>query len=103
MCRLNCTLHNKEKGKERKLHTKAVTMIDHVTGWFEIVNYDDKIEITIENSVEIMCLSRSPITVEITYDQGKEFIDPEVRKSLIEKEYGITANPCTSRNYYFSP
>ena len=74
-----------------------------VTRWFEIVNYDDKIEITIENSVVTMCLSRSPITVEITYDQGKEFIGPEFRKSLIEIEYGITANPSTSRNYYFSP
>ena len=70
-------------------------MIDHVTGWFEIEEYDDKREITIANSVEIMCLSRSPISAEITYDQGKEFIDPEFRKSLIEKEYGITANTST--------
>ena len=41
MCKLNCTLHNKEKGKEKKLHTKSVTMIDHVTGWFEIEDYND--------------------------------------------------------------
>ena len=30
------------KGNEEKLHLKAVTMIDPVTGCFEIAQYDDK-------------------------------------------------------------
>ena len=32
----------------------------------------------------------------MTYDQGKEFIGQEFRKSLIETEYGITAKQITS-------
>ena len=31
------TLLHKEKVEKENLHLKAVTMIDHVTGWFEIV------------------------------------------------------------------
>ena len=46
-------------------------MINPVTGWFEIVQYDDKREITIANLVETMWLSRYPIPIEIMYDQGK--------------------------------
>ena len=52
-------------------------MIDPVTGWFEIVQYDDKRSITIANLVETAWLSRYPIPKEITYDQGKEFIGNE--------------------------
>ena len=47
------------------------------------------------NLVEIMWLSRYPIPIEIMYDQGKEFIRLELRKSLIETEYRITAKPST--------
>ena len=43
--------HTKED-KNEKLHIKAVTLIDPVTGWFEVVQYDDKIAITIANLVE---------------------------------------------------
>ena len=46
-------------------------MIDHVTGWFEIVQYDNKGAITIADLVETMWLSRYPRPIEITYDQGK--------------------------------
>ena len=60
-------------------------MIDPVTGWFEFVRYNDKIEITIVNLVETTWLSRYPRPIEITYDQGNEFIGHEFRKSLIEK------------------
>ena len=45
-------------------------MIDPVTGWFEIIQYDDKIAITIANLVETMWLTRYPRPMEITYDQG---------------------------------
>ena len=45
-----------------------------------------------------MGLSRYPRPIEITYDQGKEFIGHGFRKYLIETEYGITANTSTSGN-----
>ena len=46
-------------------------MIDHVTGWFEIVQYDNKGAITIADLVENTCLYIFPRSIEITYDQGK--------------------------------
>ena len=33
-----------EEGKKENLHLKAITVVDPVTGQFEIVQYDDKIE-----------------------------------------------------------
>ena len=60
-------------------------MIDHVTGWFKITQYNDKNEITIAYLVETRCLTRYPWPTKITYDQGSEFIGHEFRKSLIEK------------------
>ena len=46
-------------------------MIDPVTGWFEVVRYDDKIAITMEDLVETAWMSRYPRPIEITHDQGK--------------------------------
>ena len=46
-------------------------IIDPVTGWLEVVRYDDKIVITIANLVETMWLSRYPRPIKVTYDQGK--------------------------------
>ena len=43
-------------------------------------------------------MSIYPRPMEITYDQGSEFIDHEVRKPLIEMEYGIVAAPSTLIN-----
>ena len=42
----------RRKDKQENLHIKAVKMINPVTGWFEVVQYDDKIVITIVNLVE---------------------------------------------------
>ena len=44
-------------------------MINSVTGWFEITQYNDKIVISIVNLVETIWLSRYPRPTEITYDQ----------------------------------
>ena len=73
-------------------------MIYPVTGWFEVVQYYDKIAITIANLVETTWMYRYPRPIKITYDQGKECIGHNFRKSLIETEYGITAKPRTSGN-----
>ena len=60
-------------------------MIDPVTGWFEITKYDNKRAISIANLVETTLLNIYHIPMEITYDQGSEFIVREFIKSLIEK------------------
>ena len=46
-------------------------MIDPVTVWLEITQYDDKRAILIANLVETTWLSRYPRPMDITYDQGK--------------------------------
>ena len=43
----------RRKGKE-PLILKALTMIDPVTGWFEVMQYRDKKAMTIANLVETM-------------------------------------------------
>ena len=73
-------------------------MTDPITLWFKINQYDNKYVISITNLVENTWLNKYPRPMEITYDQGKEFIGNEFRKYLIEYEYGITAKPSTSRN-----
>ena len=73
-------------------------MINPVTGWFKIAQYDDKIVIYIAKLVETTWLYRYPRPIEITYDQGSEFIGHKFIKSLIEAEYGITAKPSTLVN-----
>ena len=45
-------------------------MIDPVTGYFEIAQYNDKTAITIANLVETTWLSRYPRPIEIMFDQG---------------------------------
>ena len=59
-------------------------MINPVTGWFEIAQYDDKRTISIANLVETTWLSIYPRPIEIIYDQGSEFITHKFRNSLIE-------------------
>ena len=73
-------------------------MIDPVTGWSEITQYDDKRSISIANLVEITWLTRYPIPTDITYDQGSKLISNEFIDSLIEKYYGITAKTSTLVN-----
>ena len=59
-------------------------MIDPVTGWFGITQYDDKRAISTANLVETTWLTRYPRPMGITYDQGYEFIGRELREYLIE-------------------
>ena len=73
-------------------------MIDPVTGWFKIIQYDDKRAIVIINIVKTTWLTIHLRPTEIMYDQGPEFIGREFRKSLIEKEYGIISKTSTLGN-----
>ena len=60
----------RRKWHKENLNLKAATMIDPVTGWFEITEYNDMRTISTANLVETMWMSRYPRTMEITYDQG---------------------------------
>ena len=73
-------------------------MIDPVTIFFEIAQYEDKRAISITDLAETAWLSRYLRPIEITYEQGNKFIGPEFRKYLIETEYGITDKSSTSVN-----
>ena len=73
-------------------------MINPITGWLKITQYKDKIVMSISKLVETTCLSRYPRPMEITYDQGSEFIGHEFSKSLIEGYYWMTSKPSTSGN-----
>ena len=58
------------KIQKENLNTKAVTIIDPVTGWLKIMQYGDKRAISVSNLVETTWLTIYPIPMEITYDQG---------------------------------
>ena len=73
-------------------------MIDCIIGWFKITQYNYKRVISIVHLVENKWLSRHPIPMEITYDQGSEFIGHEFSKSPNKKKYGITAKPSIRSN-----
>ena len=60
-------------------------MINPVSGWFEITQYDNKCIILIAYLVETMWLDRYPRPEEITYDSGLESIGHEFIKYLIEE------------------
>ena len=58
-------------------------MINPVTGWFEIAQYNYKGAIYIANLVETTWMSRYPRLIEITYDRESEFIGQKFIKCLI--------------------
>ena len=55
-------------------------MINPILGWFEIAQYNDKRAISIVNLVESKLLSRYHRPIEITDEQGLEYIGTELRK-----------------------
>ena len=73
-----------------------------MTEWLEIAQYEDKRAISIANLVQTTWLYRYPTPIEITYDQGKEFIAHEFRKYLTQMEYMRTAKPSTLVNPMFN-
>ena len=83
----------KRKVHKENLNIKAVTMIDPVTVWFEITEYNNTRAISTANLVETAWLYRYPIPIEVIHDQGSEFIGHEFRKSLNEIENRITSKP----------
>ena len=82
------------KGEETSLH--CLTMIDPVTGWFEIEEIPGKSADIVMDVLERTWLTRYPKPAEIIMDRGTEFM-AEVRSSL-QDDYGITHKNITTRN-----
>ena len=59
-------------------------MIDPETGWFEIVQYNEKQAATISNLVEQKQLCRYPFPTIIMYDQVNEFLGHAFKNDLTE-------------------
>ena len=73
-------------------------MIDPVTGWFEISQYNDKKATSITNLLETTWLFQYPWPVEITFDQGGELLGNGFKSILIEQQYGIKTKPASPGN-----
>ena len=73
-------------------------MIDPATRWFKLTQYNDNKVMTISKLVETTWLVRYPRPVEITYNQGNEFLGHGFKNSLMEQEYDIKTNPDSSGN-----
>ena len=85
------------KKKQKEITLRALTMIDPATGWFEVVQYDDKQSDTIADLTEQQWLSRYPWPQLVTYDRGSEFIGKEFQ-DMIRTDYGIKCKPISKRN-----
>jgi transposase InsO family protein len=72
-------------------------MIDPVTRWFEIQQYDDKQSITVANIIEQEWFSRYPWPTQVTFDRSSKFIGQDFQK-MIKEDYGVKAKPITVRN-----
>ena len=70
MCRSNRTIHHKYEKTNKYIIITSISIIDLITGWYQITQYDNKCAITITNFVETMWLNRYPQPMEILYDQG---------------------------------
>ena len=68
-------------------------MIDPVTRWFKITQYNVKKATTIANLVETTWLVLYPRPAEIMYGRGGEFIGHKFKSILIEQVYGIKNKP----------
>jgi len=75
---------------------QCLTMLDPATGFFEIVEIDEKKADYISNILEMHWLCRYPWPTEIVMDKGSEF-KAEVRDAL-RNDFGITVKVITSRN-----
>ena len=73
-------------------------MIYPETGWFKIVQYNEKEAYTIEKLVEQTWLCVYPRPAIITYDRLNKFLGYAFKNYLIEREYGIKAKCATTEN-----
>jgi len=79
------------------LKFQVMTMIDPVTGWFEMKSYDDPTPQTITNVLEIAWLCRYPRPLVVIADRGGEFSGQFFARNLRD-EYGIELRLITTAN-----
>jgi RNase H-like domain found in reverse transcriptase/Integrase zinc binding domain len=85
-----------QKQQDPDLTLHCLTMIDPVTGWFEIAEIPAKQADIIMNVLEFTWLSRYPRPTTVIMDNGREFY-AEVEQSL-KNDYGIARRVITTRN-----
>jgi len=74
----------------------CLTMIDPATGWFEIVQINDKSSFETATELEITWLSRYPLPVVVIADKGREFMGEVFR--MLRNDYAIIQKIITTRN-----
>ena len=79
-----------------KIKLWAVTMIDPVTGWFEMIEIKDKNAHTVANAVETTWLTHHPWATQMIFDRGTEF-QAEFAE-MITKDHCLKKKPITEKN-----
>jgi transposase InsO family protein len=95
MCRPNRSYKIKRKGK-KELILWCLTMIDPVTGWFEMAQIANKTAAEVADLCEKTWFTRYPLPQRITLDRGTEFM-AEFAK-MVKNDYGLKIKPITTRN-----
>ena len=90
------TIEILREGQDEPLILKYLAVIYPTTGWFKIVQYNDKQEDKISNLVEQAWLCRYSRPTIIIHNSGNEFLGRAFRKYLIKNEYGITPRCATA-------
>jgi transposase InsO family protein len=85
----------KRKGK-KELVLWCLTMIDPVTGWFEMAQIANKTAAEVANVCEQAWLTRYPLPQKITLDRGTEFMAEFAQ--MVKNDYGVKLKPITTRN-----
>jgi hypothetical protein len=85
-----------DKRKDNVTTLHCLTMIDPVTGWFEIAQIPAKTADVVINVFETSWLTRYPFPADVVMDRGVEFMG-EVQRSL-RQEYGARCRLITTRN-----
>ena len=81
-------------GKEMVLN--AMTMCDPATGWFEIVEVDNKKSLTAAKLLDRVWFCRYPRPKQCIHDNGNEFTGLEFQELL--DSYGVKSTPTTVKN-----
>ena len=86
------------EGREKLIILKYLAIIHPETGWFEIIQYNDKQVDTISNLVDQTWLCIYPSPMIITYEHGNKFLVHSFNINIIEKIYGIKSKCATTAN-----
>ena len=85
----------RRKGK-KDLILWCLTMIDPVTGWFEMTEIANKTAAEVADIAEKTWFTRYPLPQRITLDRGTEFLAEFAQ--MVRNDYGLKIKPITTRN-----